>query len=71
MMQSRTHSALEAIANVALGWLLAILTQLLVFPVYCLSITFSQNLQIGIIFTFVSLVRSYMLRRVFARIGGS
>jgi hypothetical protein len=69
MSQSRTYSILEAITNVAVGWLLAILTQLLVFPVYGLSVTVAQNLQIGVVFTGVSLVRSYALRRLFIRFG--
>lgn len=70
MSQSRTLSALEAVTNVAVGWLIAVLTQLLVFPVYGLSVTITQNLQIGLVFTAVSLVRSYALRRVFVHIGG-
>jgi hypothetical protein len=41
-------------------------TQLLVFPLFGLATTLGQNLTIGLIFTLVSLVRSYALRRAFA-----
>lgn len=53
---SRTHSP-EQIAQAA------------VFPLFGLRATASQHLAIGAIFTAVSLVRSYALRRVFNRIG--
>ena len=38
---------------------------MLVFPLFGLDTTLGQNLAIGAIFTVVSLVRSYLLRRVF------
>jgi hypothetical protein len=67
MSQSRTLSAVEALANVAVGWLVALATQLVVFPVVGLQATVAQNLTVGGIFTAVSLVRAYVLRRLFAR----
>ena len=65
MRQSRLMSLLEAIANVAVGYGLAVLTQLLVFPLFGLETAIAQNLWIGGIFTAVSLARSYLLRRLF------
>jgi hypothetical protein len=38
---------------------------LIVFPLFGIHIPMSSNIAIGIIFTFVSLVRSYVLRRLF------
>lgn len=67
MRQSRKASALEALANVALGYVLAVLTQVLVFPLYELEVTFGENLSIGLAFVGVSLLRSYVLRRLFER----
>ena len=67
MSQSREASALEALANVALGYVLAILTQMLVFPLFNLDVTFGENLSIGLAFVGVSLLRSYVLRRLFER----
>jgi hypothetical protein len=64
-MQSRTQSAIEAAANVAVGYLVALLSQLAVFPAFGIHVPFSTNLWIGAWFTVISLVRSYILRRWF------
>ena len=58
-------SLIEAIANVAVGFGVAVTTQVLVFPVFGLEASLSENLAIGCIFTVVSVARSYGLRRLF------
>jgi len=63
--QSRRMSAVEAVANVVVGFGLAIATQVVVFPLFGLVASIGDNLAIGAIFTVVSIVRSYVLRRVF------
>ena len=63
MRQSRLMSLVEAVTNVAVGYGVAVVTQLLVFPMFGLVTTLGQNLAIGAIFTTVSLARSYVLRR--------
>ena len=68
MPQSRMMSLVEAGANVVVGYGVAVATQLLVFPPFGLEATLAQNLTIGLIFTVVSLVRSYALRRAFEEI---
>lgn len=65
MKQSRWMSLLEAVTNVLVGYGVAVATQWLVFPLFGLHATLQENLLIGLIFTAVSLVRSYVLRRVF------
>ncbi len=65
MRQSRRMSLVEALANVAVGYAVAVATQIAVFPHFGLETTMSENLAIGVIFTVVSIVRSYSLRRVF------
>ncbi|MEO0360246.1 MAG: hypothetical protein AAF322_04015 [Pseudomonadota bacterium] len=67
--QSRLLSLVEAAANVALGFGVAVGAQLLVFPAVGLQASLSQNLQIGAAFTAISLARSYALRRLFEAIG--
>jgi hypothetical protein len=64
-MQSRCMSLVEAIVNVIVGYGVAVATQELVFPWFGLSTTLGQNLQMGLVFTVVSLARSYALRRLF------
>lgn len=63
--QSRTMSFVEATTNVAVGYLTALLTQLIVFPLFGVSLPLGDNLAIGGIFTLASLGRSYILRRLF------
>jgi hypothetical protein len=65
MSQSRTMSAVEAMANVAVGFGVAMLAQAAVFPLFGFNAAPSEHLAIAGIFTVVSLVRSYLLRRCF------
>lgn len=66
-MQSRKHSAIEA-TNVAVGYGVSVAAQLMIFPVYGIEVSLAANLEIGALFTVISLVRSYALRRAFNRI---
>jgi uncharacterized membrane protein len=68
MMQSRVMSLVEAVANVVVGYGVAVLTQTLIFPVFGLHTTLVQNLTMGAVFTLVSIARSFALRRLFERI---
>jgi hypothetical protein len=68
MKQSRAMSLIEAIANVAVGYGVAVVTQILIFPVFGLQTTLAQNLKMGAVFTVVSIARSYLLRRLFEAI---
>ena len=70
MRQSRLMSRVESLANVAVGYAVAVLTQMLVFPLFGLMTTVPENLAIGAIFTVVSLARSYALRRTFEAMRG-
>jgi len=63
--QSRRTSLVEAIANVAVGYGVAVTTQVLVFPVFGLQASLADNLLIGAVFTVVSMGRSYLLRCLF------
>jgi hypothetical protein len=65
MKQSRAMSLVESLANVAVGYGLAVITQLLVFPLFGVHPTLAENLTIGAIFTVVSIARSFTLRRLF------
>ena len=67
MPESRHLSLLEAVTNVVVGYMLAILTQMIVFPWFGLTASLQENFAIGAAFVGVSLVRSYALRHVFER----
>jgi membrane protein implicated in regulation of membrane protease activity len=66
--QSRGMSLVESIANVAVGFGVAVLTLMAVLPLFGLHVPLASNLVIGAIFTLVSIIRSYLLRRVFEEI---
>ena len=65
MTQSRVHSAIESVANVVIGYFVAILSQILVFPMFNIEVSIGDNLVIGLWFTAISLARSYAVRRFF------
>ena len=65
MKQSRWMSLVEAVTNVLVGYGVAVATQWAVFPLFGLHATLQENLVIGLVFTVVSLIRSYLLRRAF------
>jgi hypothetical protein len=65
MSQSRKGSAYEAVMNVLVGYTINMLANFAIFPLFGWQISLSQNLQIGVIYTVVSLVRSYCIRRWF------
>ena len=69
MTQSRRMSLIEAVANVVVGYALALVTQIVAFPWFGLNATVGENLAIGALFTAISLIRGYALRRLFARLG--
>lgn len=67
MSQTRKHSAFEAVANVLVGYWVNMLANFALFPLFGWHITLQQNLQLGVLYTAISLVRSYCLRRLFNR----
>jgi hypothetical protein len=69
MSQSRAMSLAEAVASAMVGYLVAVATQFAVFPLFGLAVGVIQNLGIGVVFTTVSIARSYALRRLFERFG--
>ena len=68
MSQSRRLSLIEAVTNVTVGYGLAVATQIVIFPWFGLVVSLDDNLAIGAVFVIVSLLRSYALRRLFARL---
>ena len=65
MNQTKLESLIESIVNVIIGYGVALLSQLIVFPMFNIHIPFSSNIWIGLWFTLISLVRSYTIRRWF------
>lgn len=64
-MQTKKHSIIESICNVAIGYVVALLSQILVFPLFDIHVGIGANIKIGLWFTAISILRSYILRRLF------
>ncbi len=64
-MQTKLMSFIESCANVVIGYTVAIISQILVFPFFGINIPLKSNLLIGFWFTLISLCRSYCIRRFF------
>ena len=69
MSQSRRLSMIEAVTNVVVGYALAVITQIVAFPWFGLQVSLGDNLAIGAVFVGVALIRSFVLRRLFNRLG--
>ena len=69
-MQPRLHSMLEAVANVAVGYSINFVANLVVLPLFGLEVSVRDAAGIGLVFTAISLARSYVLRRAFNRLPG-
>ncbi len=66
-MQSRLMSLIESLTNVAIGMVVSFFGQIVVSHWYNLPLNVTQNMQIVLFFTVLSVARSYVLRRVFNR----
>lgn len=64
-MQTKRHSALETCASTAIGYSVAFVANMLVLPLFGFSPSLAQNFWISGIFTALSLVRGYAVRRLF------
>lgn len=63
--QSRKASLAESLVNTLIGYCVAIAAQVAIFPLFGIYIGAGEHLLVGALFTLVSLVRSYALRRLF------
>ena len=64
-MQTKYQSLIESLTNILIGYLTALLSQVLIFPLFDIYVSLQDNLLIGLYFTIISLLRSYLVRRYF------
>ena len=64
-MQSKKESLIETLTNVGIGWFISFIANMLVLPLFGYNINLTDGLLISIIFTIISIVRSYVVRRWF------
>jgi hypothetical protein len=67
MRQTKLGSFYEACINVAIGFGINFIANLIILPLFGFNITLMDNFYIGLLYTVVSVVRSYVVRRWFDR----
>lgn len=64
-MQSKKHSLIEICVGTVIGYACAVITQIIVFPIFDIHKSPSENTMIAAVFTIISLIRGYGVRRLF------
>jgi hypothetical protein len=64
-MQSKRWSIIEAMSNNIIGYIIAVVMYKLVLPIFGYNVSWSQSNVIVIVFTIISIIRSYLIRRIF------
>lgn len=64
-MQSKRESMIETLTNVGIGWFISFIANMLVLPLFGYNINLTDGVLISIIFTIISIVRGYLIRRFF------
>lgn len=65
MTQKRQHSLLEVITSTVLGFIIAVVTQIVIFPLFGVNVSLNQHIFMTLIFTIISTIRAYYVRRLF------
>ena len=65
--QSKMGSFIEVCINIAIGFSINFFMNLTIFPMFGWHISVSENLLLGVIYTVVSVIRGYVVRRWFER----
>jgi len=69
--QTRMQSAIETVASTAIGFVIAYAASYTVLPLFGHHVTHGQNFWITVIFTVISLIRGWCVRRLFNRLHGA
>ena len=64
-MQSKRESLIETLTNVSIGWFISFIANMLVLPLFGYNINLTDGVLISIIFTVISIIRGYVVRRWF------
>ncbi|WP_208451197.1 DUF7220 family protein [Burkholderia anthina] len=67
MSQTKRGSFIEAMTNTAIGYGINYTANLVIFPFFGMHISPKANILLGLIYTGISIVRGYVLRRCFNR----
>lgn len=68
-MQNKKGSLLEVLFSTLFGYTINLLATVWIYPKFGYHVTLRDNLMIGVYMTFVSVFRSYVIRRIFNFLG--
>ena len=63
--QGKKGSLVESVIQVLSGWGVAIITQLIVYPLMGIEVSIVQNINLSLIFIVVGFIKQYYVRRLF------
>ena len=64
-MQSKRESMIESLTSTTIGIIIGIVLNLTILPIFGYPVSVVDSLWISVIFTIVSIIRSYVIRRFF------
>ncbi len=67
-MQKKKHSLIEAIAGTLIGLVFSFIIQIFLYPLMGIPVSIGQNIIITAVFFVASIVRGYLVRRLFNNI---
>ena len=65
LMQTKKQSMIESLTSVYIGWFIGVILNMLVLPLFDYNVSLTDGVLISIIFTAVSVIRGYVIRRWF------
>lgn len=68
MRQSKLGSMIEVLVNILIGFAINFVANMFILPYFGFDISFGTNIKIGLAYTIVSIVRSYVIRRYFEKL---
>jgi len=68
MKQTKQKSLIESTVQTVIGLGTSIVLQMILYPMMGIPVSFSQNLIITAVFFVVSIVRGYLVRRIFNKL---
>jgi len=67
-MQSKRNSFIESTVQTFIGLAVSFLIQIIIYPLLNIPVSVTQNIIITLVFTVASIIRGYLLRRLFNKI---
>ena len=64
-MQTKKQSLIESLTSTTIGIIIGVVLNLTILPIFGYPVSLSDSLWISVIFTIVSIIRSYVIRRFF------